>query len=136
MRSQPLRCDYRWPERQDDGGRRSARLRRRHEGQWAQAPRLGGYGRQDRRHGFDFLTAARHQQANAIIIQGLGAIGVADDCGESLEIVRKTRLAGLPGRIYINDPLSLNESPIYQIHAHSESHQISLFNRIQLYFEA
>jgi len=34
-------------------------------------------------------------------------------------------LAGLPGKIHINDPLSLNESPNYQISEQSESHQIS-----------
>jgi hypothetical protein len=34
-------------------------------------------------------------------------------------------LAGLPGKIHINDPLSLNESPNYQISDQSESHQIS-----------
>ncbi len=44
-RSQSLRCDYRQPERQDDGSRRSARLRRGEENQWTQAPRLGRCGR-------------------------------------------------------------------------------------------
>jgi hypothetical protein len=47
------------------------------------------------------------------------------DFNESLDIGRKTRLAGLPGKIHINDPLSLNESPNYQISDQSESHQIS-----------
>jgi hypothetical protein len=50
---------------------------------------------------------------------------VADDFDESLDIERKTPLAGLPGKIRINDPLSINESPNYQISEHSESHQIS-----------
>jgi len=31
----------------------------------------------------------------------------------------------LPGKIHINDPLSLNESPNYQISDQRESHQIS-----------
>ena len=53
------------------------------------------------------------------------AIGVADDFDESLDIGRKTRLAGLPGKIHINDPLSVDESPNYQISEHSEPHQIS-----------
>ena len=40
---------------------------------------------------------------------------MADDFDESLDIGRKTRLAGLPGKIDINDPLSVDESPNYQI---------------------
>jgi hypothetical protein len=36
---------------------------------------------------------------------------VADDFDESLDIGRKTHLAGLAGKIHINDPLSVNESP-------------------------
>ena len=39
---------------------------------------------------------------------------------ESLDIGRKTRLAGLPGKIHINDPLSVNESPNYQISEHCQ----------------
>jgi hypothetical protein len=75
------------------------------------------------------LLAGEHKRPDFLRLKPAGKVPMADDFGESLDIGRKTRLAGLPGKIHINEPLSLNESPIYQISEHSESHQISRLSR-------
>ena len=72
--------------------------------------------------GFDLPTALGEPTDNSLEAE---ANNVWLHLDESLDIARKTRLTGLPGKIHINDPLSVNESPNYQISEHSESHQIS-----------
>ena len=80
--------------------------------------------RYNRRHRFDALALAGHQQPDAIIAQGLGPIGVPDHFNKRLDIGSKTRLAGCSREIHIKHRVSIIESPAYQICPRCESPSI------------
>ena len=80
--------------------------------------------RNNRRHRLDALALAGHQQPDAIIVQGLGPIGMPDHFNKSLDIGGKTRLAGWSREIDIKHRVSINESTSYQICSRRESPSI------------